>query len=142
MNLESLQVLMATLLPLPTFHVQEGSMAMSFSGENYTYGSENFVLRMDTKPGEYFEGAATFTAVGTFSTANGEIIFNNSTYTQNIASWRAFVNGEYIEVPGGAPQISFGFPGSGLYTCNGDTLTVSTQGTADTPVPMVFTRVP
>ena len=89
MSLESLQVLMAALLPLPTFHVQEGTMAMSFSGENYTYGSENFVLRMDTKPGEYFEGAATFTAVGTFSTANGEIVFANTTNTQTISSWRS-----------------------------------------------------
>lgn len=142
MNLESLQILMATLLPLPNFHVQEGSMAMSFSGENYTYASENFVLRMDTKPGEYFEGAATFTAVGTFTTANGEIIFKNTTNTQNITSWGSFINGEYIEVPGGAPQISFGFPGSGPYTCNGDSLTVGTAGTANTPVPMVFTRVP
>jgi hypothetical protein len=142
MNLESLQILMATLLPLPNFHIQEGSMAMSFSGENYTYASENFVLRMDTKPGEYFEGAATFTAVGTYTTANGEIIFNNTTNTQNITSWRSFINGEYTEVPGGAPQISFGFPGSGPYTCNGDSLTVGTAGTANTPVPMVFTRVP
>lgn len=142
MSLESLQTLMATLLPLPTFHVQEGTMAMSFSGENYTYSSENFVLRMDTKPGEYFEGAASFSAVGTFSTANGEIIFANTTNTKTINSWRAFINGEYTEVPGGAPQISFGFPGSGPYTCNGDSLTVGTAGTANTPVPMLFTRTP
>jgi hypothetical protein len=141
MSLESLQTLMATLLPLPTFHVQEGTMSMSFSGEDYTYSSENFVLRMDTKPGEYYEGAASFSAVGTFSTANGEIIFDNNTNTQTISSWRAFINGEYIEVPGGAPQITFGFPGSGQYTCNGDSLTVGTMGTSNTPVPMLFTRV-
>jgi len=142
MSLESLQVLMATLIPLPNFHIREGSMAISFSGENYTYGSENLVLRMDTQPGEYFEGVASFTAVGTFTTANGEIIFDNTTNTQTIYSWRVFKNGEFTEVPGGAPQISFGFPGSGLYTCNAGSLTIGTQGTANTPVPMVFTRTP
>ncbi len=142
MSLESLQILMATLLPMPNFHIREGTMAMSFSGENYTYGSENLVMRMDTTPGEYFEGSASFTAIGTFSTVNGEIIFDNTTNTQNISSWGAFRNGEFTEIPGGAPQISFGFPESGLYTCNGDTLSVDTKGTANTPVPMVFIRIP
>lgn len=142
MSLESLQVLVATLLPMANFSVPQGTLTMSFTGESYTYASDEFVLRMDVKPGEYFEGVATFTAVGTFSTADGQILFANSTYTQNITSWRAFINGEYIEVPGGAPQISFGFPGNGPYTCSGDTLTVGTRDTANTPVPMIFTRLP
>lgn len=142
MSLESLRVLIATLLPMANFSVPQGTLTMTFTGESYTYASEEFVLRMDTKSGEYFEGVANFTAVGTFSTTDGKILFENSTYTQNITSWRAFINGEYIEVPGGAPQISFGFPGNGPYTCSSDTLTVGTRDTANTPVPMIFTRIP
>lgn len=140
MNHESLQTLMAALIPLPTFHVQEGTLTMTFVEDNYTYASDTFVLRIDTNPGNYIEASASFSASGTFATEENEIIFNNTSSTSETFGWRAYINGEYSEYPGTPPTFSFGIPGSGPYTCEGDTLTVGTTGTANTPVPMVFTR--
>ena len=142
MDNASVQVLMTALIPLPTFHAQEGTLTMSFVGENYTYASDSFTLRMDSNPGNYLEASANFSSTGTYSTSDGVILFNNLSSTNETTGWRAYINGEYADYPGAPPQIIFGFPGNGPYTCEGDSLTVSTIGSANTPVPMVFQRIP
>lgn len=142
MDHESVQELMATLIPMPTFHVQEGILTMQFDGANYTYASDGFVLRIDMDASNYMEASANLLAVGTFSTANDEILFNNASSSSEITGWRIYMNGTYLDYPGTPPTLIFGSPASGAYTCSADTLTVSTEGTANTPTPMVFHRQP
>jgi hypothetical protein len=142
MDHESVQELMAALIPMSNFHVQEGILTMQFSGVNYTYASDGFVLRIDMDGGNFMEASADLQAVGTFSTANDEILFNNTSSTSEITTWRIYMNGEYADFPGTAPTLIFGSPASGAYTCSADTLTVGTEGTANTSTPMVFHRQP
>ncbi|MBI4731546.1 MAG: hypothetical protein HY781_05355 [Chloroflexi bacterium] len=140
MSNSDLNLMLATLVPVPGMSIPVGTFLMAFSGSDFSYGSEGFALRIEIPDG-YMEADAAFLTTGTFSAEDGVITFSGLVSDREISTWRAVVDGEVVEVPG-ATSIDFPSPGSGPYTCSDTTLAItSVSGTGD-PFVMIFTRLP
>lgn len=132
--------MLASLTGVTTLHVAAGSLTLAFDAGRFHYGSVGVTVRTDLPPSGYIEAEATFASTGGFSAEGGMLTFNTESVTNDIGVWRAVINGETAEVPGGGPVISFSPPGSAPYRCSADLLEVLTRNPAGAEVSMTFVR--
>lgn len=128
--------MLAELTGVSTLHVVAGSLTLTFDGEQFSYGSSGLTVRSDLPPSGYIEADATVAIVGGYTAADGMLAFNTESVTSDIGTWRASINGETVEVPGGGPAFSLTPPGSAPYRCSAAQLEVDANET----VTMVFQR--
>jgi len=141
MDTGTLDLLVATLVPMPGIRVPSGDATFTFtSGGNYYYAG-SLVIRIDMTADQYMEGEGTFNTEGTYTTDGGIITFSESEGQNNIMEWRAYAHGQSAEVPGGGPSFSLIPAGAAPYRCSDDILEIDTQGPAGT-VTMFFDRNP
>lgn len=139
MSNEDVNSLMQDLAPLPNLTIPTGTLTMTFTGNDFAYGSDNLTMRADISGG-YMETEAAFLFTASFSTSNGVISFANTVYDVETFVWRAVIDGNVTEMPGSA-TIQFPIPGNGPYGCTADALTFEVTGSSG-PVVMIFTRQP
>lgn len=132
--------MLANLTGVTTLHVAAGSLGLTFEGGRFRYGSDGVTVRSDLPPSGYIEAEATFASTGGFSADGGILTFNTESVTNDIGIWRAVINGETAEVPGGGPVISISPPGSAPYRCSADQLEILTRNPAGAEVSMTFAR--
>ena len=136
---EDVNTLMLSLTPVP-LSLPTGTLAMSFNGDDFSYGSDDLTIRIDI-PGGYMEADAAFLFSGAFATSGGLIEFGQTIYSVEAFTWRAMINGEMEETTG-PNAIAFPMPGNGPYQCNANSLSFgATSGTGDSVV-LTFSRQP
>ncbi|MEZ0396769.1 MAG: hypothetical protein ABWK53_10130 [Anaerolineales bacterium] len=138
MSNEDLNSTMQALTGIPNLSIPTGTLVMSFTGDDFSYASDNLTLRMDMSDG-YMEAEAGFLFTALFSTSNGIITFTDTVYDAETFVWRAVINGEVSEIAG-QNTLRFPVPGSGPYGCSADALTFEAISGATGPVVLLFTR--
>lgn len=132
--------MLGRLTGLSTLHVAAGLLRMTFTGDRFEYGSDGLTVRSDMPPSGYIEAEGTFAAAGSYAAGEGVLTFNTESTTTEIGTWRAVINGETVEMPGGGPEFSLTPPGSAPYRCSADRLEVDTSSPVTPEITMVFTR--
>ena len=132
--------LMAALAPVPGLTIPSGNLVLEFTGNDFSYGSRDLIMRIDIPDG-YMEAEAAFLYTGGFSTTGGMIVLSEIVYSAEAFTWRAVIDGEMEEMPG-PNALLFPVPGGGPYECSGDALVIETTGGASGPVDMFFFRQP
>lgn len=138
MSNEALNSTMQALAPIPNLSIPTGALVMTFTGNDFAYGSDNLTMRM-SMPGGYMETEAAFLFTASFSTSNSVIQFTNTVYETEEFVWRAVIDGEVSEVAG-PNMVRFPVPGNGPYGCSADALTFEAVSGATGPVVLFFTR--
>lgn len=121
-----LDLMIATLVPIPGVRVPSGELLILFDGSTYRYLSYGFILHTDIDTGEYMEATLSFENSGSFSTSDGFILFNSITSESEVSSWTRYKNGETYIVPGTGPQIAFSMSGENPYRCTAERLEIDT----------------
>jgi hypothetical protein len=149
MDTADLDLLMASLVPIPNIRVVAGSLNFSFVEGIYDY-SGYFTLQMDldlTK-GQYMQTDATIGSGGAYATeirsdGGGPVLtflmLDLTVAESNELVWRVYKGGEVQSVPGSGPSFSILPPGNAPYICTDTQLQISTQG-AGGPISMFFRR--
>ena len=140
MSNEDVNALMSSLVTVPGLSIPLGTLEMAFIEGEWSYGSNELLVRMDV-PGGYMEADAAFLFTGKFTSSEGSITFNNIIYDAEAFSWRAYINGEMMEVEGPS-ALAFPVPGNGPYNCSGDSLSFDTTSGTGSVVGLFFTRQP
>jgi len=122
-----LDLMIATILPMPGVRVPGGELRMAFDGSSYRYLSYGFILHMDLGTDTYMESTASFENSGSFSTGDGRIYFSSIASESEVGSWTGYKDGETYTVPGTAPQMSFYLGGENPYRCTADRLEIDTH---------------
>jgi hypothetical protein len=134
-----LDLLLASIVPVPGLSVPAGQLAMEFSGDRYTYTGA-YTIRFETGSGQYIEADANHLNSGTFSTENGQINFVSEGSESEALVWTAYNQGEVVTSDGTGPEFSIPEPGGGPYKCNENSLEIATRGGTGDPVTMFFAR--
>jgi len=140
MGTGDLDLMTASLVPVPGLHVTAGELIMEFDGEAFNYHADIFVLRIDLGPGSYLEGDGRFGTSGTYTTGDGLVYFNSIGSDQDILTWTAYQDGEVVTMPGTGPTFSLPTPGESPYRCFPDRLEIDTRGATPTTVTMFYSR--
>lgn len=139
MSNEDLNLMLTGLAPAPNLSAPEGTPVLTLEGDRYSYAAERLVVRVTMAPDWYIEAEGSFAFAGAFS-ADGELMqFLPETAETDLAIWRAYKDGQLLEMPGTGPELSLGVTGAATYRCSGDRLEIDSQGGAG-PVIMVFAR--
>ncbi len=138
MSNEDVNSTMQALVPIPNLSIPSGTLVMRFTGNDFSYASDNLTMRIEM-PGGYMEAEAAFLFTASFSTSDGRINFTNTVQDTEIFVWRAVINGEVSEIAG-PNNLTFPIPGNGPYGCSADALTFEAVSGATGPVILVFTR--
>ena len=105
--------------------VESGQMILSFTGNNFSYGSEELTVRVSLPTGDYSEVIGTFVSTGRFTAGGGEINFRDVVSETEIHSFRLVRNGQVMEgTTDFAPVIQLEPPESAGYQCLGNSLTL------------------
>ncbi|MEW6093971.1 MAG: hypothetical protein AB1531_08415, partial [Chloroflexota bacterium] len=137
-----LDILMATLVPLPNLRVTAGELLMSFDSEAFSYLSYGFILHIDMDEEQWMEATASFENTGTFFASEGEITFSSVGSESEISSWTGYDHGETITVPGSGPQLTFTLPGTTTYRCSDEYLELDSPHPTLGTIVYLFTRRP
>lgn len=137
MSNENVNTLMLSLTPVPLI-LPTGTLVMSFTGDDFSYGSDGLTIRMDI-PGGYMEADAAFLFTGNFATSGGSIEFGQTVYSAEAFTWRAVIDGEMEETTG-PNAIAFPMPGNGPYLCDANLLSFNTTSGTGENVVLTFTR--
>ena len=138
----NLDLMIATLVPIPGVRVLSGELLMMFDGPTYRYLSYGFILHTDIDAGSYMEATLSFENTGSFSTGAGLIFFNSITSESEVSSWTRYEDGDTYIVPGTGPQMAFSMSGENPYRCTAEYLEIDTfHPTLDT-MTLLFTRQP
>jgi hypothetical protein len=140
MSNEDVNSMMADLAYVPGLSIPTGTLVMSFTGNDFAYGSRDLVMRIDMPDG-YMEAEAAFLFTATFTTAEGMLMLSDIIYSAETFVWRAVIDGQ-VEETAGPNTLLFPAPGNGPYGCSADALTIQTAGGAGGPVVLFFTRQP
>jgi len=135
-----LDLLVATLVPVPGMRVTDGELIMEFDGESFSYRADVFVLRVDLGADTYLEGDGRFGTSGTYTTGDGQLFLNSIGSEQDILTWTAYKDGEVVSMPGTGPTFSLPTPGEAPYRCFPDRLEIDTRGAMPETVTMFFGR--
>jgi hypothetical protein len=135
-----LDLMVASLVPVPGMRVTDGELIMEFDGESFSYRADVLVLRMDLGPDTYLEADGRFGTSGTYSTGDGLVYLNSLGSDQDILTWTAYQNGEIVTMPGAGPTFSLPAPGEAPYRCFPDRLEIDTRGATPEPITMFFQR--
>lgn len=125
-----IDILLATLAPVPNMHVSDGDLVMWFNDDGYEYQGR-VVLHLDMNPseGQYMETTGFFTTSGPYSTeGDATLNLDLSNSRTEILEVKACKNGECVAASGGMPSVSIMPPGSAPYRCTADRLEIDTQG--------------
>jgi hypothetical protein len=141
MEEDSFNALINTLLPMPNFGILSGVVTLSFDQFLYIYNFDDLTIRFTANPENYIQGTGSVSSSGSFSVAGNNITFNNTSTSSAITDWEALVDGELSTYPGDPPTLFFTLPGSGAFDCSGNSLSIDTSGTTDTPTMMNFQRI-
>jgi hypothetical protein len=137
-----LDLMIATLLPIPGVRVPAGELLMIFDGSSYRYLSYGFILHMDLGTDTYMESTASFENSGSFSAGDGRIVFSAITSESEISTWTGYKNGETYTVPGAAPEVGFYLGGQNPYRCTADRLEIDTYHPTLDTLTLFFIRQP
>jgi len=140
MGAGDLDLMMASLVPVPGLHVTAGELIMEFDGEAFGYRADILVLRVDLGSDTYLEADGRFGVSGTYSTGDGLLYLNSVGADQEILTWTAYKDGEVVTLPGTGPAFSLPVPGESPYRCFTDRLEIDTRGATPTTVTMFFYR--
>ncbi len=140
MSNEDLNALFESLTQVPGLVILEGTLHMSFTEGDFSYGSENIVMHMAI-PGGYMEAEAFFLFTASYATSDGILTFASTIYDVGALTWQATIDGETTEVSGPG-TVLFPIPGDGSYHCSSGELILNTVGGTSGPVALIFTRVP
>ena len=141
MDEDSFNTLITTLLPMPNLGVLSGTVTLSFEQELYIYALDDLTIRFTSSVDNYIQGSGSVSSSGSHTVDGNTIQFNNTSTAGEITDWEALVDGELSTYPGDPPTLFFVMPGSGTFTCNGNSLSIDTSGTANTPTRMSFQRI-
>lgn len=140
MSNADLNEMLAGLVPAPNLSAPQGTPVLTLDGDRYSYIAEGLVVRVTLAPDWYMEAEGGFTFTGAFS-ADGEMMeFVPETGETELAIWRAYKDGQLVEMPGTAPELSLGVSGAAPYRCMGDRLEIDSAGGGAGPVIMFFSR--
>ena len=149
MNTPELDLLVATLVPVPNMRVVGGYLSMSFADGVYTYfGEMTLQVELDMSEGQYLQGDGQVRSGGEYATeARTErdfpvfdfLILDLTTSESDVFEWRAYKDGEVQTAPGIGPTVTIMPPGQAPYVCTDSSLVIDTQGAAG-PVSMFFER--
>ena len=137
-----LDLMIATLLPIPGVRVPGGELLMIFDGSTYRYLSYGFILHMDLGTDSYMESTASFENSGSFSTRDGLIVFSSIASESEVTSWTGYKDGETYTVPGTGPEVAFYLGGESPYRCSADRLEIDTIHPTIETLTLFFTRMP
>lgn len=137
-----LDLMIATLLPIPGVRVPGGELLMLFDGSSYRYLSYGFILHMDLGTNTYMESTASFENSGSFSTRDGLIVFRSIVSESEVTSWTGYKNGESYTVPGTGPEVALSIGGENPYRCTADYLEIDTFHPVIETMTLLFTRQP
>lgn len=140
MSNEDVNALMSSLTTVPGLSIPLGTLVMNFTGNEWSYGSNELLMRADV-PGGYMEADALFLYTGNFSTSSGMITFTNVVGDIETLAWRASINGGMEQITGPS-AIFFPVPGNGHYNCSGDYLSFEVNSGATGTAGLFFTRQP
>ena len=140
MSNPEVNALMASLAYVPGLTIPTGTLVLSFTGDEFAYGSRDLVMRIDN-PGGYLEAEAVFLHSGNFATTGGVLITSNVVSNAEAMTWRAVINGQTTEAPG-PNAVFFPVPGGSPYACSGDALTIDSVGGTGGTVYLIFFRQP
>lgn len=124
-------ILLATLAPVPNMHVSEGNLVMWFNPDGQYEYQGGVVLRLDMDPSEnqYMETDGFFTTSGPYSTQGDSTLnLDLSNSRTEIRRTTACKNGECIDGAAPMPTVSIMPPGSAPYRCTAERLEIDTQG--------------
>lgn len=138
MSNAELNLMLATLVPVPGMGIPVGTFRITFIEDDFLYYSDGFVLRLDMPEG-YLEAEATFETGGTFTAEDGRLNLADIVSSKEVSTWRAVKGDLVVEVPGDI-DVSVPLPGNGPYTCDANTLTITSPSPTGDPFPMVFQR--
>ena len=146
MRTADLDLLVATIVPVPNLRIVAGSLFLSFAGGEYRYGSDGLVKHVDLGLGRYLEGAAIFLMTGTYTaeegspvTGGGALSFLGGGAEKGVTKWLAYKDGRSEEYPGEGPQVSLPLTGRFRYSCSDQELIMFMAGMTG-EVPMFFKR--
>ncbi len=133
-----LNLLVASLVPIPNIRVLGGSLYMSFVDGVYDYSGE-FTLQIDLdeiSKGQYMQADAIFRSGGPYTTervstsreTQNFLVLDLSASEAQVLVWRAYKNGETITMPGTGPNFVILPPGNAPYRCSATLLEIDTQG--------------
>jgi hypothetical protein len=141
MQTSDLDILVATLVPLPGMRIPSGSLFLSIKdGVGYRYGSDGFVIHIDVGEDAYLEGLATFLATGTYLNSEpGTIVFSGDGAEKSVSEWIAYKQGQTQRSPGTGPEVTLPLTGPVAYQCSDQELVLYRTGPTG-EVPMIFKR--
>jgi len=146
MRTADLDLLVATIVPVPNLRIVAGSLFLSFVGGEYRYGSDGFVEHVDLGPGRYLEGTAVFLNTGTYAAEAGSPVTGGSALSflgggaeKGVTKWLAFKDGRSEVYSGEGPQVSIPLTGRFPYSCSDQELILYMAGPTG-EVPMFFKR--
>jgi len=146
MRTADLDLLVATIVPVPGLRIVAGSLFLTFAGGEYRYGSDSFVEHMDLGPGKYLEGTAMFLTTGTYTAEVGSPVTGGSALSflgggaeKAVTKWLAYKDGRSEVYAGEGPQVSLPLTGRFRYSCSDQELIMYMAGMTG-EVPMFFKR--
>jgi len=135
-----LDLMIATILPIPGVRVPGGELLMIFDGSSYSYLSYGFILHMDLGTDKYMESTASFENSGSFSTGDGVIVFSSIVSESEVTTWTGYKDGESYTVPGTGPQVAFYLGGENPYRCTDEGLEIDTYHPTIETMTLFFIR--
>jgi hypothetical protein len=140
MGTASLDLLLATLVPIPNIRVPEGNLGMNFNGDSFIYDG-NFIVRVDLGPDQYIQADSVFSTRGQYATEGGStLVLDISASEIQPLEWLAYSNGREASYPGEGPSVVINPPGSAPYRCTQTSLEIDTLSPAGNTVTMFFER--
>ena len=138
MDTPDLDLLVATLVPIPNIRVPDGNLLLRFYADGTFSYQGSPVIRIELGASQYIEGAGVFTTNGTYATEGGTTVLLNTTRSESgVTVWHAYKDGQSSDYPAG-PQISLALPGSAPYRCTSTRLELDTRNPSGVTVTMFF----
>jgi hypothetical protein len=126
-----IDILMATLSPVPNMHVSDGDLVLWFNPDGqYEYqGRVVLHLDMDSSEDQYMETTAFFTTSGPYASRDdATLVLDLSNSRREVLNMKACKNGECVDAPELMPVFDIVPPGAAPYRCSADRLELDTQG--------------
>lgn len=144
-----LDLLVASLVPIPNIRVMGGSLSMSFVDGVYAYSGEfTLQIELDMTQGQYMQTDAVFSSGGPYATELQSdrdspvltfLVLDLTVSESNELVWRVYKEGEVQTQPGTGPSFIILPPGNAPYFCTDTQLEISTEGYTG-PITMFFQR--
>jgi len=133
-----LDLLVATLVPMPNIRVPDGLLNMFFDPDGgFTYIG-NLTIQIEFSENSYMQGEGGFRDLGTYATEGDTILFNIESEETEVFEWRAYKDGQSVVQPGGGPEFNLTPPGVAPYRCTAESLEIDTVNPAGDTITMFY----